>query len=665
MLFNRMWIFPALVIGSALSAQERIPFEYEQLFTPDASKIVSRGDRLVFGDVREEGMLSSWKKANWELSAAGVRAVGSRVSECEDREKEILERYAGDSYVKIRGYRVPWLTLSMGRTEWADYTVETTITPGVRATAGVAFRCLNSRQYYAFLLEKTGRASLVLRAFDREATPDKEAWTVLKSVPLGVTPGQAYRVRLDVDGTRMSCAVDGKILVECTDATQPRGKVALLADNPASFGPIRVKGFLVRQALPPLPVCARPERVHEVKLPKTDADRNFYFFDADNDRELEIIVAELKKDGNAIRCLEFDGTQLWLITGIRNRLTVGGDQPIQVFDINGDGRNELVYAADFQIQVRDAKTAKPLYAASVPPKNSYYGVIPTAQSNTSVLDDNEVSSSDLLLADALCPFKLDPAQPSGLYLKDRYTNLWVYDNRLNLKWHKAINTGHFPLPVDLNGDGRDELMACHTLFASDGTMLWNLPLSDHADNIAYESLEPGTKPKRIYIAHGEMGLLEIDPQKGELLNRLQYGHIQHISIADFLPEKPGLEIITQTLWREDRIHYFLDKDLKLLSTWDSDFGSAIPVPWGANGRDLPLTPTGILDPSTGRVVVPPFGDVLRVLDDPRWGNGVVMVNQRDAIHVFKAGGNLSVPKRIRPYQTIQSGYLPKVALPSK
>ena len=103
------------------------------------------------------------------------------------------------------------------------------------------------------------------------------------------------------------------------------------------------------------------------------------------------------------------------------------------------------------------------------------------------------------------------------------------------------------MPMDLEGDGVEELLVCHTLLRADGKEIWSLPLSDHVDNVSYESLDPGNKPKRFYLAAGEMGLLEVGAESGRIFNRKELGHIQFIRIADFLPEKPGLELLTQNL----------------------------------------------------------------------------------------------------------------------
>ena len=43
-----------------------------------------------------------------------------------------------------------------------------------------------------------------------------------------------------------------------------------------------------------------------------------------------------------------------------------------------------------------------------------------------------------------------------ILVKDRYQNFWVFNNGLELLWQGQEQTGHYPYPVDIDGDGRDE-----------------------------------------------------------------------------------------------------------------------------------------------------------------------------------------------------------------
>ena len=651
-----MAAFVCLYLGAASSGQTRAKFEYRQDFRSAAAPAAGQRTTypLHFDDVCESNKLSSWSRSNWMLTGDGVAAAGSRVEQIRQRGESVArEYYGGASYAHIRGFRMPWLTLYMGEEAWADYTLETAITPamdptaGEQTSAGVAFRYQNGRQYYALLLDKAGRAELVFRPQDREFEAGHPAWEILGTAPLKVTPGATYKVRVSVQGDRIVCDVDGKTLIERRDTRLSWGKVALLADNPARFGPVRVSGELERRPLPPLPRSAQPRLAHEVKLPPFAGERTLWFEDLDGDGTFEIIVCEQNGLGHggrppaprkgAYRALKLDGTQIWEITGFDRPMGQNNGPLLAVFDINGDGRNEVVLPHGFEIQVRDAVTGKLMFSAPTPKPNPYFG--------------GRKSPYELLVPDGIRPIRINPNRPPGLYVKDSYQNVWVYDHLLNLLWHRPAGTGHWPLPVDVNGDGRDELLCSNSLLDAEGRLLWDLGLEDHADNIIlHRSLDPGNQPARFYIAHGEAGMLEVDPLAGRLRSRGNLGHVQAIDVGRFAPDQPGEQIVAYTKWREDRIHYLFDKDMKILSTWVGPVGPSgaegwyvTALRWGENGQDLLLTSKGILDPMTGRVVVPAFGEgepVYRnnwkwiVLDHTPWGGQVVPVYGGDKIQFF-------------------------------
>ena len=626
-------------------------FNYQQNFSPDTTELHNQTRRLEFADVREEGRLSNWRKANWMLTDHGVRVVGSRKAEVERREKSVKEVYQGnESFVTIRGFRVHWLTLSMGDLNWRDYTASTTVKLEKETNAGIAFRYLNSREYYALVLdENNDLVKLVLRRMDKEATADHPAWDELKTANYPLLSDQVYKVQAEVKDDQIICSIDDSDVIEFRDTFREKGKVALIADDPALFGPVSVKGKMeftepVRQL-----EVQMPELVYELSLPGGDISRRFWFFDPDSDGEKEMIIAERSEGRHAYRCLEFTGTELWKIDNMEYPTTEGGDHTIQVFDINGDGKNEIITTIDFQIQVRDGKTGELINSVPTPDQNPYY--------------DSRNYEYPRLLGDAICPVKINTDKPPGLYVKDRYTNIWLYDHNLNQLWHKAISTAHFPLPVDIDADGIEEIMVNQTLLKADGSIIWELSLSDHSDNVGYVSLDPGIDPEYFYLAGGEMGLLKVNPSNGEILNRFELGHIQRITIADLLPDKEGLELLTQTYWREDGIFYLFDKDLNMVSTWQGDPGGIYPVQWGDNGGVLALisgSSTRIVDPLTGEVLDSSLGRFLGVFADRRWGNALVATEEEHHLRIYASQNDSEFEPIDFSFSEIQSNYLPVI-----
>lgn len=69
--------------------------------------------------------------------------------------------------------------------------------------------------------------------------------------------------------------------------------------------------------------------------------------------------------------------------------------------------------------------------------------------------------------------------------------------------------------------------------------------------------------------------------RGKILQHLQVGHAQSISIADFRPDLPGLETVVINFWSNQGIVTLLDADLNILKTFEPvQHGSMVlPVNW--------------------------------------------------------------------------------------
>jgi len=605
------------------------PYSYSQDFrssnAPTIGKVVPYP--LHFDDVGENNRLSSWwPNSSWRISENGVSVVNSRVYQVHNRKLQIYNEFYDNPPIQImRGFRMPWLTLYMGDEDWTDYTVETTITPdskennGEFTTAGVAFRFHNARQYYAFFLTKTGTGKLVFRSEDREFEEDHPAWDVIGEEPLQVKPGQTYKVRITVDGDKLTCYVDNKTVIEARDTRLSYGKVALLADNPANFGPVNVRGVLIRKQLPPLPKIATPKLVHATPIPEFKGGGNYDYIDLDGDREFEILINySTENKGFTYQALKLDGTVLWELTGLDLNRTHA------LCDINGNGRNDLIVTTIAgKIQIRDGANGHLFFEIPMPEAINYLG-------------DRKLPRSSDAQFDYIIPIRINRNRPYGFIIKDRYWNIWAYDRFGNQIWHRSLSTGHKPLVVDVNGDGVDEIVASNTLLdARDGRIIWDLGLEDHADDIQYFSLEPGIQPNRIYISHGEAGLLIVDPLSGDILFRGHLGHVQRHGIGNFVKDMPGKQLIIHLRWREDNIHYLYDKDMKKIATWvmpprpvsGYSFPYAVtPIGWGMNGHDLLIDYSGdILDPLSGRLVMKSLGNFDKMLDDTPWGNQVMVI----------------------------------------
>jgi hypothetical protein len=593
------------------------------------------------GEIREESLLSSWRAPNWVIEGDRIRQVRSRAAERERRRKRILrECGALDPWMMIQN--PPVSILGFGDWRWVDYTLRTTLSGGVDGPTGVAFRYQDGRHYYALTIQQGVGLSVVRRTQD--------AHEVLGRVPL---PGgtEAYPVYARVEGSQIEGGIVDGPFVHVLDETYAYGKAALVCEGESIYGPLHVEGQRVVEASQPLPEAPEMALLAHDDLDVPLRQGRILLLDLDGNGTPELVSYDAET--NTFHAQHLAHGALWTLGPYAHRLSQGGDVPLQAFDIAGNGRLELVFCADFKVRIHDALTGEELATAPAPRANPFREFTDYPH--------------ERLLADALCPLRTALGQPPGFYVKDRYWNLWAYDCHLELLWHRALNTGHLPLPLQLRAGEPESLFASRSMLSPGGKTMWDLVLPDHADNIGFFALRA---TPRLYIAAGEEGLLAVDPLSGEIETQHRWGHVQRYAVGKFLPGQAGYQLLTVTLWREPGIAVLFDDQLDAIGRWVEmcrDLRSH-PLPWGTTGADLVVNRTGILDPLTGRVVRPlpeACGRVrwLSVHDLPTYGPGCLLVVVEDSWQIWGPGANVPpVVPRARPNALNPTSYLPSLAL---
>lgn len=216
-----------------------------------------------------------------------------------------------------------------------------------------------------------------------------------------------------------------------------------------------------------------------------------------------------------ITALDLEGKLLWQ-TGTPNpeNILFFSDYPVQIYDHDGDGANEVFYIADEQnvLTIAEGKSGKTLRSVNL-----------------------AGGHDGLLFADFA---RLGRA--TDLVVKDRYREFWVYDKDFRLRWSKRANTGHYPLEFDFDGDGRDELLCGYTLYDADGGERWSHPeFPQHNDAVDIADMD-GDGRAEIAIASSEHAyLLDAD---GKVLFMRRMGHCQHAQIGKFRRDLPGKQV---------------------------------------------------------------------------------------------------------------------------
>ncbi|MDR1964369.1 MAG: hypothetical protein LBQ50_11365 [Planctomycetaceae bacterium] len=166
----------------------------------------------------------------------------------------------------------------------------------------------------------------------------------------------------------------------------------------------------------------------------------------------------------------------------------------------------------------------------------------------------------------LCVAYLDGKTPSLIALRGTYTRmmavayqfrgnkleeLWRFDNRWQRElWGQGSHTTH---AVDLDGDGRDEVILGSTVLDDDGTVLWCTKLG-HPDHVYIGDLDPKRSGLEIFYGietrQPKNGICMVDSQTGELIWGVDFPttHIHSQGFcSDIDASQPGYE-----LWNGER-----------------------------------------------------------------------------------------------------------------
>ncbi|QHT61362.1 hypothetical protein GXP70_16295 [Paenibacillus lycopersici] len=486
--------------------------------------------------------------------------------------------------------------LVTGEREWRNYELGATVWPlrAAGSDCGIGFRYMDSRHFYWFCLSG-GTEAVVYKK-------EEEDLIVLARASFAYDSDHAYRLGAHVQDQTLTCSIDGRQVLTVVDGSYDYGNVAIAALTEARFSNVTVDmtqpelqdvsariqakqdRLLAKRSHYPAPKLWRTLDLHDF-----GAARSIRYGDLTGDGIKDLLFIQNMESLNScdecmiscITAVDLDGRVLWQIgePDPRNGMLTA-DVPVQIYDIDGDGFNEVIYCKDFKLIIADGRTGKTKASMPTPCKIPH---------DRFVIYQNVTFDRIVVDSIRICNFS-GSARPSDLLIKDRYNNLWAYDNQFNLLWQQYVNAGHFPYSYDMNGDGKDELVAGHTLLSSEGERLWELPgMHCHVDEIVIGRFDPDKDELLIAMSSGEDGFVLAD-QNGSVLVQDMLGHAQRVSVANYRPELPGLEYCVTTFWRNTGIIALYDcKGNRLWSGETGANGNVItPVNWTGDGKELIL-----------------------------------------------------------------------------
>ncbi|MCL2415896.1 MAG: hypothetical protein FWD01_03685 [Defluviitaleaceae bacterium] len=498
---------------------------------------------------------------------------------------------------KNRPHRI-FPTLQTGSIFWHDYNFSAVLRRlSTNGIAGIAFCMQNSLNTLVFQLEKDAETVSLVRRHKEEIYPLAKADFVHNS-------DDYYKLSVQCIKDEIICHIDDVEILRCkTDFALQGGKIGITADCPTQFTEISVS------AAPEVitEISRREKAYHEnitalqnknpkmklwkkIDLKNFGTSRQIRFGHLKGGDEWHIVLAQAQKRVSRdayphISCLtaiDLNGNILWQIgTPSANAQKLGkisADLPFQVYDIDGDGADEVICAINFELLILDGATGKIKRRAKTP-----------LTSETAVIGvSNGIYAFDRLNVDCISFANLKGGnRPREILIKDRYCRLYALDSELNILWkyHSNVNTGHFPLAVDINNDGKDEILCGYHLLNSDGRKLWEYPISsDHVDEIIFGRFS-GESEFFACVA-GSEGFF-IGDTNGNIIFRDKIGHAQRISMGNYDPSRKGFEIAVSNFWGHQGIIYLYDCFGNPILELENELNGNIltPVNWTGDGRD--------------------------------------------------------------------------------
>lgn len=234
----------------------------------------------------------------------------------------------------------------------------------------------------------------------------------------------------------------------------------------------------------------------------------------------------------SLTAIDLDGTVHWQVGDVDPEGgSHGADFPVQIWDIDGDGYNEVICAMDDEFRVIDGRTGEIRERHDVPAPEAHDCIVPAALS---------AGSRDRARGDRRREQEATTRERAELLVKDRYSQVWALDGDFEVLWTHEGNTGHYPWPHDVDGDGREEVMVGYDFLGPDGEVQWSCnDLDEHADCIWAADLDGDGEPE---IVIGEGGVYAFEPDGTELWRNTEPREAQHVAPGNFLPDEPGLEV---------------------------------------------------------------------------------------------------------------------------
>lgn len=203
--------------------------------------------------------------------------------------------------------------------------------------------------------------------------------------------------------------------------------------------------------------------------------------DLDMDGQIDLLLTQSIFFTREITChtaLRITGEIIWQVgTPSLDNGRIYSDLPVQVYDWDNDGRNEVVY-------LKQAKYLDPWDGRSPRQEGSRFEgdatmiILDGATGREKMRLPMPAAGDDSFLFADLT----GRGRRQDFVVKDRYNKMWGVSAEGKVLWQYVGSTGHFPAVADVDEDGRDEVFVGYALVDHDGRVLFQIdPKGGHQD----------------------------------------------------------------------------------------------------------------------------------------------------------------------------------------
>jgi hypothetical protein len=379
------------------------------------------------------------------------------------------------------------------------------------------------------------------------------------------------------------------------------GEVEITRPGPVDVRLMRIEGtptldVLVLSRLPALAEAdLEPLQLHpEVRLLREYAvprSRVAKFGDLTGDGRTDFVV--LTPDYSA-HAFDHDGRELWSYQapaeGVQARASF--EPPGAVWDLDGNGSAELIHWRLIDgtewLVAADGRTGEIKHRTPWPTRP-----LP-----------HEYNNFRLAIG------RLSPGEPHHVVVftdSGGEISVSAYDHQLTQVWSRLEqkakdHLGHYVYPVDLTGDGLDEVVVGSLVLDASGNEIWNrfdlfFDHHDHVDSYRFADLD-GDGVVDLVAAHSEVGVVVYKALTGEILWQHTAEHTQQVEVGDLLDGVPGPQVAIGARTYGNRQAgepylsaqvWWFDREGSLIRKWPGMPLNGNPVfvkgDWRGDGRD--------------------------------------------------------------------------------